>query len=57
MSGFLSPAASKISTTWSDQTAFETICRTAVSRSSELGPGPFTPVFLTIALRAAWNWW
>ena len=34
MSGFFSPAAAKMSTTWSDETAFETSCRTAWSRSS-----------------------
>jgi hypothetical protein len=53
MSGLMSPAAVKMSTTWSDATALDTICRMAESRSSLVFPE--TGVAFTRAPRTVWK--
>ena len=52
MSGFLRPAAAKISTTSSATTAFETIWRMARSSSSSDRRSPISPLARTA--RTAW---
>ena len=53
MSGFLSPAAAKMSTTPSEATARDTICRTASSSSSSVF-APSGEPFASTA-RTAWK--
>lgn len=51
MSGFFKPAAAKMSMTWSEATALETIWRMARSRSPDALRSP--AVLLAIAVRTA----